>query len=350
MSATTARTLDPELQCVVADVAAERALLRAVADGLLGVSPRVELGGAPRGQHHVMHVEVPTGRRGSWFGGKLREMLAVFGLRARIGIADDRFAAFVAATVSARDDEPVVCVPRGGSAAFLAPHPLSLLPLGPEVQHMLEALGVRTLGAFAQLPPPSVMRPERGGWDADFQALARGDGGVALDPYAPVGPVGEREVLSSSTGAPSVGAAVESLATRLAVRLAGRAGHQAPAVELMLRLTGGSGAPAIRSLHVAAADADNLADAIGRALGGDAWGAIEAVARLDVPTPAAVTAPSVGSVEPIRHEIEPIAPLVLLPSPTAYGRTGGPVEHRRTRRGKQRPRIGAGQARLFAGD
>jgi hypothetical protein len=125
----------------------------------------VELGGDPRGQHHVMYVEVPAGKRGSWFGGKLRDLLAIFGLRGRIGIADDRFTAYVAARLGGDSVEPgedaVVCVPRGGSAAFLAPQPLSLLPLGPEVLHMLEALKVKTLGAFADLPPPSVARPER---------------------------------------------------------------------------------------------------------------------------------------------------------------------------------------------
>lgn len=356
MSATVARTLVPGLACAVADVTAERALLGAVAEALLAVSPRVELGGDPRGQHHVMYAEVPAGKRGSWFGGKVREVLALFGLRGRVGIADDRFTAYVAASTGARDardgrdgrdhgdDDAVVCVPRGGSAAFLAPHPLSLLPLGPEVLHMLEALGVRTLGAFAELPPPSVLRPERGGWDADFQALARGDGGARLEPYAPTGAIAERVALGAP-GTPSVGAAVELLARRLAARAAGRAGHQAPAVELMVRLTG-SGAPAIRAAHVPGADSDGLADAIGRALGGQSWSVIEVIARPEVAAATAAVAPS-ASAAPVRHEVEPVAPLVLLPGPAVYGRGGELVEHRRTRRGKQRPWIVAGQARLF---
>ncbi len=346
-SATVARAHDPEIQCVLADVAAERALLRSVADALLGVAPRVELGGEPRGQHHVMYAEVPAGKRGSWFGNKVRDLLALFGLRGRIGIADDRFTAYVAAASGARDDDDaVVCVPRGGSAAYLAPQPLALLQLGPEVLHMLEALGVRTLGAFAELPPPSVMRPDPDGWDADFQALARGDGGAELDAYSPGGPIAERAVIDGAGAEASVGAAVETLSQRLAARLAGRMG-QGPTVELMLRLTGASPVPAIRALQLPHADADNLADAIGRALGGDSWTAIEAIARPESMGPV-VAVPATAAA--VRHEIEPIAPLVLLPSPTGYGRGGDRVEHRRTRRGKQRPRIGAGQARLFAGD
>ncbi len=346
-TATVARTADPDLQCRMADVAAERALVRAVGDGLLGLSPRVELGGEPRGQHHVMYAAVPPGKRGSWFGNRVRELLTLFGLRGRIGIADDRFTAMVAASTTASEvEDAVVCVPRGGSAAYLAPQPLSLLQLGPEVLHMLEALGVKTLGQFAELPPPSVMRPDRGGWDADFQALARGDGGAGMTPYTPSGPISERVDLSV---APSVGVAVEQLARRLAARLAGRCGD-GTAVELMVRLTGAAALPAIRSVLVPEADAEELADAIGRALDGQAWTTIEAIARPEAAAPV-VTQTSTVVAEPARHELEPVAPLVLLPSPAAYSRSGDErIEHRRTRRGKQRPRIGAGQARLFAGD
>jgi hypothetical protein len=207
---------------------------------------------------------------------------------------------------------------------------------------MLEALGVKTLGQFAELQPPSVMRPDRGGWDADFQALARGDGAADLTPYAPAGPIAERSVLEEA----SVGAAVERMAQRLAARLVGRAGD-GTTVELMVRLTAAGALPAIRSVVVPQADAESLGDAIGRALGGDVWTTIEAIARPELAAPIVITAPAV---EPLRHEVEPIAPLVLLPSPAAYGRHDERVEHRRTRRGKQRPRIGTGQARLFAGD
>ncbi len=368
MSATVARTAvavaEPgaaamaapgELEFVVADVVAERALLKAVAEATLGIAPRVELGGDPRGQHHIMYVEVPAGRRGSWFGAKLRDLLAIFGLRGRIGIADDRFTAYVAAAATARErdcegEESVVCVPRGGSAAFLAPQPLSLLQLGPEVLHMLDALGVRTLGAFADLPPPSVARPERSAaWDLDFQALARGDGGAQLDPYVPTGPIAERVDLTpgGEQGGPSLGAAVEALSQRLSARLIGRGAVPA---DVLMRLERFNSLPAIRSLHVSEAAPEDLADVIGRALGSEPWTKIEIIARpvatQQVATQAPASKPDLG--EPVRHEVEPMAPLVLVSS--AFGEHMERVEHRRTRRGKQRPRIAAGQARLFVGE
>ena len=124
-------------------------------------------------------------------------------------------------------------VPRGGSAAFLAPRPLSLLAISPEVQHMLEALGVRTLGEFAALPAPSVARP----LEADYHALARGESGTHLRPYAPEAAIREELVVSAGNvldaeGTVSGPTAISIVAKRLALRLEGR-GRGASRVELV---------------------------------------------------------------------------------------------------------------------
>ncbi|HEY0993906.1 MAG TPA: hypothetical protein VGD80_42915, partial [Kofleriaceae bacterium] len=175
MTAGAARFVSAELRVVAADAQLERETVRAIADGLLGVSAVVDTGGrvGAGGAHLAMYCEVPSKTRGTTFGDRLLDLLDALGLAARIGIADDRFTAWVAAAhgaeeAGAREEGRVVIVPRGGSAAFLAPRPLSLLAITPEVQHMLEALGVRTLGEFAALPAPSVSRP----LEADYQALA----------------------------------------------------------------------------------------------------------------------------------------------------------------------------------
>jgi hypothetical protein len=310
MTASAARFLSAQLRVVAADTQLERETVRAIADALLGVSAVVDTGGrvAVGGAHLAMYCEVPSKVRGSTFGERLIDLLATFGLAARIGIADDRFTAWVAAahgggeppvtmgegastvreSVDARrarasraaeaarragpspssddrsdrsapgiavpestiagtqplpgvpqqrvagrrrgvtsprqatgavDDRGVVSVPRGGSAAFLAPRPLSLLAITPEVQHMLEALGVRTLGEFAALPAPSVARP----LEADYQALARGDSGSVLRPYAPEAPIREELIASNAGGLFGGASVVQTLARRLALRLSGRA-------------------------------------------------------------------------------------------------------------------------------
>ena len=68
MTASVARALVPDLTCLLSDLGGTRSLVRGVGDALLGISGRVDLGGDPAGQHHVLYMDVPTGRRGSWFG------------------------------------------------------------------------------------------------------------------------------------------------------------------------------------------------------------------------------------------------------------------------------------------
>lgn len=344
MTAATARALVPGLTCVAADVADERRLLCAVADSLMAVAARVDVGGDVRGQHHALYLEVPVGKRGGWFGAKVIDLLAVHGLRGRIGIADDRFTAYVAASTAGAasgtqagsvGDDAVVCVPRGGSAAFLAPCSLSLLSLAPEVQHMLEALGVRTLGAFAELPPPSVAHA----WDADFQALARGDGGTGLTAYRPGGSIVERAALDAEGG---LGGAVEAIARRLARRLVGRGRAADDPVEVTVHLHGDGVSRA--AVITASPQEEELADAIGRMVGDEPWQSIEAVTgdAITAVEPAPVLEPAVST-----QAEAAVTPLTLAPPRSVLGER---VEHRRTHRGKHRPRIAAGQARLFTGE
>lgn len=231
MTATAARTFAPDsgakLAIVSAESALERDAVRAIADSVLALSPVVDLGGrvGAGGAHLAMYAEVPAKTRGTSFGDRLIELLEELGFSARIGIADDRFTAWVAAAHAGapHDEHGVVSVPRGGSAAFLSPRPLSLLAITPEVQHMLEALGVRTLGEFAALPAPSVSRP----LEADYRGLARGESGASLRPYAPDAPVREEIVVSAQgvlaqDGAVDATEAIHVLARRIAHRLAGR--------------------------------------------------------------------------------------------------------------------------------
>src|SRR6266550_1420881 len=82
-----------------------------------------------------------------------------------VGVADGRFAAGLAARQGA-------IVPRGESRAFLAPFPVDTLE-SPELTDLLRRLGLRTLGAFAELPPRDVLA--RFGPDgARAHRLARG--------------------------------------------------------------------------------------------------------------------------------------------------------------------------------
>ena len=69
--------------------------------------------------------------------------------QARVAIADACVTAR-AATWAPRTT-PGLIIPPGHDAAYLAPAPLGLLPMAQEVREALQALGIRTIGAFAAL-------------------------------------------------------------------------------------------------------------------------------------------------------------------------------------------------------
>src|SRR5205814_7521281 len=123
---------------------------------------------------------------------------------------------------------------------------------------------------------PSVAHPRA--LDADYRALARGDGGHVLRPYAPDAPIREQLVLGSIT----IPAAIALLGERIALRLAGR-GRGAARIEVTL--AGGQGermvpisafAPRRDLLETAVAiptTPDEIAEALAGALHdhGDVW-------------------------------------------------------------------------------
>lgn len=356
------RAAEPDLLVETRDLDAEEQLEAALAEALYAVSGRVEaeelrrklVPVSARGEDApwlgagTLFAEVPTGMRGATFGGRVQELASALGITVRVGIADDRFTAWVAARHGGHAEDEVVAVPRGGSAAFLAPQPLYLLDISPEVQQMLAALGVRTLGEFASLPAPSVARH----WDVDFQALARGEGGSALHPYQPQRlPLREDLVLGAEA---SLGEAVSALADRIALRLAGR-GAAATALELTLETARGVETSSL-GLVPPLEEAQALADRIGRAIGADPVRRLALVVTA-MPQEALRAAPEVAEAVSGERAIgaPPLAqqdPLIGLSGAMLRRIEGveGVVPHRRTRRGKQRRRIASTQARLFGSE
>lgn len=333
MSAPAARV--EGVQLVQAEPQHERETIRALADALLALTPVVDVGGrvGAGGAHLAMYCEVPSKTRGASFGERVIRELELLGITGRIGIADDRFTAWVAASAGTPGNDPeeahVVSVPRGGSAAFLAPRPLQLLSISPEVQHMLESLGVTTLGEFAALPAPSVTRP----FEADFQALARGEGGHTLRPYAPEAPI--REDVKVTPHGLSLSAAVGVLAERVALRLAGRARG---AARLELAITGPAGERVVPIVPAASArtrtsleallvpvggeqkllsSSEALADAITSALAGD-----DAVWRLRL----TVIGEAIAGEEPVSELAEAEAPGIVDTLSVVLSNTGGSLE------------------------
>jgi nucleotidyltransferase/DNA polymerase involved in DNA repair len=88
-----------------------------------------------------------------------------------IGLAANRFTARVAA--ASLDPHEVLLVARSGERDFLAPYPVTLLPIYPEQARQLGLLGIATLGDLARLPV-SALGDLFGGQGAAFKRLAEG--------------------------------------------------------------------------------------------------------------------------------------------------------------------------------
>jgi protein ImuB len=76
----------------------------------------------------------------------------------RVGVADGRFTAGLAARAAGTGSQPVLVVPAGANPAWLAPRPVAAL--GSEFEalsDLLVRLGIRTLGDLAALPGPAVL-------------------------------------------------------------------------------------------------------------------------------------------------------------------------------------------------
>lgn len=78
------------------------------------------------------------------------------GLDVCLGLSGTRFVAEQAA--HAAQSGGACVVPPDEEQAFLSPLDISVLPLDPEMERCLRSLGVRTLGAFANLPRLAVIR------------------------------------------------------------------------------------------------------------------------------------------------------------------------------------------------
>jgi len=104
------------------------------------------------------------------------------GLDVHLGLGGTRFVAEQAAH-AAQSGEACI-VPPDGEQAFLSPLDISALPLDPEMERRLRSLGVRTLGAFANLPRLAVIR-QFGSHAGALYDIACGEDGQPVQADAP---------------------------------------------------------------------------------------------------------------------------------------------------------------------
>ena len=102
------------------------------------------------------------------------------GLMPSVGLAEGKFTAQVAATVSAPGE--VCLVPKGQEKKFLAPIDVSLLPCSRDTLRHLELFGLRTMGELAPLPLGAV-QAQFGSEERRIWELAQG---IDREPLRPL--------------------------------------------------------------------------------------------------------------------------------------------------------------------
>ena len=179
---------------------------------------------------------------------------------ARAGAAERRFAALAAAGVARAGQALIVSDDR--TRSFIAPLPLSLLPLERDRYEELEELGVRTIGQLAGLPGGAVA--ERLGPDARRAwSLARGEQDGRVVPRRAAEPIVETLEFPEAVGQEltlrrGLGVLVDRLLERPE-----RAGRPPRKLALWARLVGGASWRRTVTLREPTADPARLRLALG---------------------------------------------------------------------------------------
>jgi protein ImuB len=179
---------------------------------------------------------------------------------ARAGAADRRFAALAAASV-ARPGQALI-VSDKSTREFLAPLPLTLLPLERERYEELEELGVRKVGQLAGLPGGAVA--ERLGPDGRRAwSLARGEEDGRVHPRRAPVQIGEVLEFPEAVGNElTLRRALGALVDRLLAREE-RAGRPVRKLAVTARLVGGASWRRVATLREPSADPARLRAALG---------------------------------------------------------------------------------------
>lgn len=192
-----AQQLCPGAAFVPLDSGAVTALRASVSVELQRLSPAVEAGDDEvlcdlSGRHAAYASEM------AWAAAVARALSVILDADPpAVGVAASRFVARLAAR--AGTSGRIRRVRSGDEAAFLAPLPLAVLPVDPDVTARLAGFGLDCLGAVAGLAPADLQR--QFGLDGlRVHRLARGLDGDGVNPESSVRAWSERLVLDGSSG------------------------------------------------------------------------------------------------------------------------------------------------------
>ncbi|HZT46113.1 MAG TPA: hypothetical protein VFA24_08040 [Gaiellaceae bacterium] len=199
--------------------------------------------------------------------GVLKRALRAIGAtwEAQAAAADRRFAALAAAAIARPGQVLVVAdadVSGRGTREFLAPLPLTLLPLEDERREELERLGVKKIGQLAGLPGAAVA--ERLGPDGRRAwSLARNDDSTKVSARRPSAEIADRlEFPEALANELTLRRALAALLDRILAR-SERGGREIRKVALFARLVGGGSWRRTVTLREPSAEREALRAALG---------------------------------------------------------------------------------------
>ena len=153
MTVAQAKTRCSELHLLIRHTGREHEASQQLLSRLQHVGPTVELAGPGRffldirGLSRLLRDETGVA-------GKIKRVLEDTPFRAQIGIAGNKLVAWVASLTATIDT--VTIVPPATEREFVAPLPISVLPLSVETKEKLYTLGLNCVRDLAQLPPNEI--------------------------------------------------------------------------------------------------------------------------------------------------------------------------------------------------
>ncbi len=187
----TAHRLVPEARFLPADLPCYRRAMEVALDALAAFTPSLEAEPNPGGHAFGQVLLGIEGLHRLWgdeeaLTGRVVDIVArLLPGKPRIGIANTRFGAQVAAVVGQGRLERVPVGDAAVEAAYLAPLPIRLLPADDEARERLRVFGLTRIGQFAALSRSAVIA-RFGAPGGDLHDLARGMDGRALRPRRPI--------------------------------------------------------------------------------------------------------------------------------------------------------------------
>lgn len=150
-----AEALCPDAHFVPADEGAYQAVHEALVDSARRFTPTVETAELGLVLADVSGLKRQFKDDADLADQCLQETIDSSDFNVRVGLGNSKFVAEQAAHVAGPGETCVI--PLGEEQAFLSPLDISVLPLDPEMERRLRLLGVRTLGALANLPRLAVI-------------------------------------------------------------------------------------------------------------------------------------------------------------------------------------------------